>query len=56
MINVNTNDVISGSNSRIEGEPSSPNIRADPLTTPKVIKSRYIDKKYADPPSTHLEL
>ena len=43
MLNTNTNKVITRSNVRLESEPSSPNIRADPLTAPKVVKYLHVE-------------
>ena len=48
IINTTTNKVISRNNTRLAGEPTSPNLRIYPLTTPEVVTSRYI-------PSVHLE-
>ena len=38
ILNVTTNKVISISNARIEGEPTSSNLMIDPLTAPEVVK------------------
>ena len=47
-LNTTTNIAISRYNSRPAGQPISPNLRTDPLTTHEVIKSRHL-------PSTNLE-
>ena len=48
VLNANTNKVISRSNVRIEGTPTSPNLRIESLTTPKVVISHH-------PPSDYFE-
>ena len=48
ILNITTNKVISGSNVRLVGESSSPNLRIETLTTPEVAKSYHL-------PSTNLE-
>ena len=48
ILRITTNKVISRSNVRPSGEPSSPNLRIGPLTGPQIFKSFYI-------PSNHLE-
>ena len=48
ILNATTNKVISRSNIRIEGDPTSSNLRIDPLTAPKVVTSRH-------PPSNYLK-
>ena len=41
-----TNKVNNMSNIRPEGEPTSSNLRIDPLTTPEVVKSRHVPSEY----------
>ena len=48
ILNTATNKVVSMSNVRLVDEPTSPNIRIDPLTTPNVVTSRHL-------PSVHLK-
>ena len=48
ILNITTNKVISRYNVRPAGEPSSPNLRIDPLAAPEVVNSRHLL-------STHLE-
>ena len=55
VLNVNTNEVIRRHNARQDGNPSSPNIRPDPLSTPEGLTSRYIDNDDACLPSNHIE-
>ena len=48
ILNATTNKVISISNVRLAGQPTSPNLRIDPLTVPEVVTSRH-------PPSDYIE-
>ena len=48
VLNTTTTKVTSRSNVRIAGEPTSPNLRIDPLTKPEVVTSRHF-------PSVRLE-
>ena len=42
VLKITTNKVISRSNARPAGEPTSPNLMIDPLTAPEVVKNRYL--------------
>ena len=46
ILNTTTNKVISRSNVRAAGEPTSPNLRIDPLTEPKVVTSLHPPSNY----------
>ena len=48
VLNITTNKVISKCNVRLAGEPTSPKLRIDPLTTPKVVKSRHLPSSYLE--------
>ena len=47
-LNSTTNRVISISNFRVVGEPTSPNLRIDPLTVPEVVTSRNPHSDYLE--------
>ena len=42
ILNTDTNKVVSSSNVRAADEPTSPNLRIDPLTAPGVVASRHL--------------
>ena len=48
VLNTAANKVISRYNVRSEDDPTSPNLRIDPLTVPEVVRSRHL-------PSVHLK-
>ena len=54
-LNASTNKVLSRSNSRPSGKPSSPNLRSNPLTTPEVIKYLHRENDDANFPSSRLK-
>ena len=55
MLNLNNNKVINRSKVRQVQEPSSPKIRAEPLTKTEVVKYHHVETDDAEFPSTHLE-
>ena len=46
VLNMTTNKVISRSNFRLSGEPTSPNLRIEPLTAPAIITSSHLSSDY----------
>ena len=48
ILSTTTNKVISRSNLRLVGEPTSPNLTIDPLTTPEVVKTRHLPSDCID--------
>ena len=48
IFNETTNKVISRSNVRLVGDPTSPNLIIEPLTMPEVVKYRHLPSDYLE--------